>query len=118
MGKTDILNGIAQAKFEKSFSELGTYLEKAVVLDLALTAQLDKSINTQQVGLYQKYLIKKSNGDSIESCAKYFVLRYDSFAKDQVHVKACRKALAVYAGEIKQHLPLLHEDLIRILKEF
>lgn len=68
-------------------------------------------------GLLPRYQITKSNGKPIDSKAMYFVLRYDNDGSDQTHIKACQKALAVYAEEIKGHLPALSKELKKILKD-
>ncbi len=62
-------------------------------------------------GLYNRYIIKKSNGDSVSPVAKYFVLRLDEYGSDKIHVNACRKAALTYANEIENHLPELAKDL-------
>lgn len=62
-------------------------------------------------GLYNKYFIAKSNGDLVDSDAEYFVLRLDYNGKDKEHIKACRKAILVYADAISSHLPELAKDL-------
>ena len=63
-------------------------------------------------GLYQKYIISKTNGKPIDKNAEYFILRLDSGGNDKKHIEACRKAVLAYANEIKEHLPKLSEDLI------
>lgn len=86
-------------------------------------------------GLHQRFLIKKivgiekgkldysdRNGGNrrpdkiitkdVDPKAEYFVLRMDKNGSDPVHIEACRKAVLVYAEEIKNHLPQLSEDLI------
>ena len=63
-------------------------------------------------GLHRKYIIKKSDGSLVDPDAEYFVLRLDVNGKDEKHTKACRKALMLYAEEIKDHLPVLSKDLI------
>jgi len=62
-------------------------------------------------GLYGKYIISKANGDPVDDGARYFVLRYDFGGDDHIHIRACRKALKVYADEIQNHLPHLAADL-------
>ena len=63
-------------------------------------------------GLYLRYLISKADGTPVDENAEYFVLRIDLNGKDQKHIAACRKALMVYADEIKDHLPQLSRELI------
>lgn len=68
-------------------------------------------------GLYQKYVISKTDGTPVDEKAKYFVLRYDPYGDDPIHIEACRKALGVYAMEIKDHIPSLAMDLIEELSK-
>jgi hypothetical protein len=63
-------------------------------------------------GLYNKYIVAKSNGQPIDENAEYFILRLDKFGKDSNHIKACRKAVIAYAVEIQDHLPKLAQDII------
>ena len=63
-------------------------------------------------GLYQKYIISKTNRELIDENAEYFILRLDEGGNDKKHIEACRKAVLTYANEIKEHLPKLSEDLI------
>ena len=62
-------------------------------------------------GLIGKYYLEKANGKPIDPEAKYFILRYDDKGNDPIHISACQKALAVYANEIRNHLPVLANDL-------
>ena len=71
--------------------------------------------DTTTLGLINKYIIFKSDGRPVDSKAEYFVLRYDENQRDKIHMQACRKALKVYAEEIKDHLPALSQDLLEVL---
>jgi len=80
-------------------------------------------------GLKNKYFIQKVIGKiyvgddffgnaiykpelkEVDKNAEYFVLRLDDNSKDKIHLEACRKAILVYAEEIKNHLPELSKDL-------
>jgi hypothetical protein len=62
-------------------------------------------------GLFGKYIIKKADGSPIDKGAEYFVLRLNGDG-DINHIEACKKAVLVYAEQIKDHLPLLSQDLI------
>jgi hypothetical protein len=64
-------------------------------------------------GLYNRYQVLKTNGDSCDPNAEYFVLRLDGYGNDIRHIQACRKAVLRYAEEIKSHLPKLADDLIQ-----
>jgi len=44
--------------------------------------------------------------------AEYFVLRLDIHGSDINHIKACRKAIIMYAVSIEPYLPKLAKDLI------
>lgn len=64
-------------------------------------------------GLLNKYIISKANGQPIDEGAEYFVLRLDmKRCHDPEHVKACRRAVLTYATEIRNHLPLLAQELM------
>ena len=63
-------------------------------------------------GLYNKYVVSKSNGNKVDENAEYFVLRLDENGEKN-HVDACKKAILVYAENIKEFLPKLSEDLIQ-----
>jgi len=67
-------------------------------------------------GLYNKYLIRKTNNCAVDTRAEYFVLRLDEFAKDKRHADASRKAILTYAEEIKDHLPELASDIFKKYK--
>jgi len=69
------------------------------------------SIADKEKGLYNKYEITKTSGYSIDSDAKFFVLRYDKNQKDKYHHMACRIALNAYADAIRPHIPKLASDL-------
>ena len=63
-------------------------------------------------GLHQRYIVSKTDGESVDDFAEYFVLRLDEGGNDPKHIKACRKAVRKYAKEIKKHLPQLSQDLL------
>ncbi len=77
---------------------------------------MSKLEDLKKQGLLPKYFISKTSGEPLDEGSKYFVLRYDLNGSDPKHISACRKALSVYAEEIKEHLPLLSEDLKKELK--
>lgn len=70
-------------------------------------------------GLHQRYVLEKSNGESVDPRAVYFVLRLDEFGSDPEHIRACRQALWSYCNEIQRvpHLCGLCHDLRRLLRE-
>jgi len=74
-----------------------------------------KKIPTQQEnpkGLHLRYIVTKTDGEPVDENAEYFVLRLDDGGDDIKHIKACRKAIRVYAKKIKKHLPELSKDLL------
>jgi len=66
----------------------------------------------KEEGLINKYTLLKNDGSEIDPGAEYFILRLDDGQSDEIHKKACKKAILVYADEIKDHLPKLYKDLI------
>ena len=73
------------------------------------------NIPTQQEnpkGLHLRYIVTKTDGEPVDENAEYFVLRLDDGGDDIKHIKACRKAIRVYAKKIKKHLPELSKDLL------
>ena len=69
--------------------------------------------NDNPNGLHARYHVEKTDGTPIDPRAEYFLLRVDEFGKDPKHISACRKAVLMYAEEIKEHLPELSKDLIQ-----
>lgn len=63
-----------------------------------------------QSGLFKKYNITKSSGESLSPNFDGFVLRLDN-AGDDAHVKASLRAIMIYADEIEDRLPELAEDI-------
>lgn len=70
-----------------------------------------KTEKIRKKGLYGKYIISKSDGSEVDPKAQYFVLRLDENQKDENHLRACRKAIKIYAKEIERTLPFLAQDL-------
>lgn len=69
-------------------------------------------------GFHRKYIILKADSNKrVSRDAEYFILRLDAAGKDRIHVNACRKAVLLYAEEIKNHLPKLAADLIKRYSE-
>lgn len=73
-------------------------------------------MHAAKIGLIHKYNVTKANGTPTDPGAYYFVLRIDNGGEFE-HVQACRKALQVYADNIRKTLPLLAEDLDKDLHE-
>lgn len=63
-------------------------------------------------GLYNKYIVSKSNREPIDPGAEFFVLRLDDGCNDKNHLAACRMAVLNYADYISPYIPQLSEDLI------
>jgi hypothetical protein len=70
-----------------------------------------KTQSENPTGLHLRYIVKKANGEPVDSRAEYFVLRLDRHAKDQRHVEASRRAVYTYAREIEPFLPQLAAEL-------
>ena len=66
--------------------------------------EIKKGDIMENIGLYNKYIINKSDGTDIDINADYFVLRLD---KD---IRA-RKALRVFAESIKKENPVFSNDI-------
>lgn len=66
----------------------------------------------KQQGLYQKYMVSRSDGTPVPPEAKYFVLRYDRPSDI-----ASRAALRAYSGAISRDFPELAKDLRTLLAE-
>jgi len=67
-------------------------------------------------GLYNKYVITRSDGSPIDPENQYFVLKI-SGKGDEAHIKASRAGALRYALEIKKELPELAANIITSLKE-
>ena len=73
--------------------------------------------NYRDEGLKMKYQIQKTNGKQLDEGFRALVMRYDG-GKDPVHLAACRKAISVYAEAIKDHIPLMAEDIKKELLKY
>lgn len=62
-------------------------------------------------GLHQRYKVEKIEGPK-DPRAEYFVFRLDKYGDDLQHIKACRKAIEVYAKEMSATMPGLSVDLL------
>ena len=62
-------------------------------------------------GLHGRYFVEKTNGETMDSTAEYFVLRLDKDATDLNHLRACRAAIHAYADAIELNIPQLAHDL-------
>lgn len=70
---------------------------------------------TKNKGLINKYIIRRVDGTPINPDNHYFVLKYEGDG-DEKHINACRKALRVYAEEVRDFLPELSEELVATLR--
>jgi len=61
-------------------------------------------------GLYRKYEISRTDGTPIDPDNEYFVLKVEGNG-DERHMEACRKAILVYAEEVKEFLPHVSKDI-------
>jgi len=65
-------------------------------------------------GLEERYIVEKWDlTEPVDENAKYFVLRLDK-GGEREHVIACRKAIMVYADNIRHYLPELADDIWNI----
>ena len=82
---------------------------------------LKKGKDNSELGLYNKYIISKSDGSTMDPRSDYFVLRLDKWdaCDDETlaHRYACRAAIVEYARHIKKALPKLSEELIAKYKK-
>lgn len=103
-------------------SEVGKHnlsIWKSTLNTLELTApesspiekKTTKSMKTTK-GLYNRYIIQKTNGEPIDKNAEYFVLRLDKGGDDPKHIDACRRAIQIYAANIYGHLTELAHDIM------
>lgn len=60
--------------------------------------------------LYKKYKIERTDGKPIDPENEYFVLKVKG-SGDKKHIEACKKAVLVYAEEMREELPDLANDL-------
>lgn len=67
---------------------------------------------TTPAGLYNKYLITRTDGQPLHPEFEGFVLRLDEHG-DPAHVAACRQAVMAYAKAIERTLPQLALDIAR-----
>lgn len=61
-------------------------------------------------GLYQKYIISRTDGLPIPNNNEYFILKLKGEGQPN-HLEACKKAVLAYADSIESTLPQLAEDL-------
>lgn len=67
------------------------------------------------IGLYNKYIISRQDGTSIDPNNFYFVLKLEGEG-DLIHIAACRKAILTYAKEIENYLPELSQNIFNLYK--
>lgn len=72
-----------------------------------------KNPELKSQGIVHRYNVTKADGSAVDPKAEYFVLRLDEGGGDPIHIAACRKAIAVYADAIHDHLPELAKDIRR-----
>ena len=63
-------------------------------------------------GLYNKYIITKTSGKPIPPEARFIVLRID----EGHYLHACRAGVAAFAEAVREHNPVLANDLQEELK--
>ena len=62
-------------------------------------------------GLYQKYVLARTDGRELDERAEFFILRLDEFGRSPEHINACRRAVLTYADAIAPIKPELARDL-------
>ena len=62
----------------------------------------------EQRGLYNKYIIQKTDGSAIDPDAAYLVLRLDKGE----YVEACRRAALTFASWVCDANPRLFQDIV------
>jgi len=62
-------------------------------------------------GIINKYQITRTDGKELHPNFEAFVLRLDENGSDKNHLRACKIAVNAYAEAIKDHLPVLAEDI-------
>lgn len=67
---------------------------------------------TTPAGLFNKYLITRTDGQPLHPEFEGFVLRLDEHG-DPAHVAACRDAVLAYAMAIQPHMPDLASDIAK-----
>lgn len=66
-------------------------------------------------GLYNRYIVSKSDGTPVDPRAIYFVLRLDEYGDDKGHIEACRRAAHEWCASAPLHLSKVAEDLKALL---
>lgn len=104
-----------------NINRITTELSEYCVSLLSAQGEGKKPLSDKQKGLINKYFIQKIvrseffNGEpmlqAVDEDAEYFVLRLDKNTRDVNHLNACRKAINIYADEIRDYLPVLSADL-------
>lgn len=69
-----------------------------------------KSEEENPNGLFNKYVISRTDGTPINPENIYFLLKLEGEG-DPIHIEACQKAVLKYADEIESHIPQLAKDL-------
>ena len=64
-------------------------------------------------GLYQKYVVSKTSGKPIDPKAQFIILRID----DGRYLHACRAGVAAFAEAVREHNPILADDIQKILRK-
>ncbi len=68
-------------------------------------------------GIKMKFHIRKADGSPISPEACYFVLRLDGEVSDENFMHASRRAMRVFAENIRDSIPALAEDIDACLDE-
>lgn len=73
-------------------------------------------------GLHARYRVTKTDGETVDPMATYFVLRLDDMGRDRAHIQACRAAARAYADFVQSgdcpHLAKVGGDLRTLVDNF
>lgn len=67
---------------------------------------------TSMKGLYNKYIVTKASGKPVPPEAEFIVLRIDAGR----YLHACRTGVAAFAEAVREHNPVLADDLQESIK--
>jgi hypothetical protein len=68
-------------------------------------------------GLYDRYVVTKTDGTPIDPRAVYFVLRLDGHGHDREHIESCRRAAKNWCYGAPAHLRQVAVDLFEKIEQ-
>ena len=96
--------GITLAEFQQMYQAIEKSVEDTKD---AWWHGFDKKAKAEMKGLYNKYIVTKTSGKPVPPEAEFIVLRID--AGQYLH--ACRAGVAAFAEAVREHNPVLANDL-------